>query len=183
MSKSLNQTDPFFSKYVKNSLDIFAEDPSFKDDFNYILVGDACNLTQMLCDPWQVYYCFNNFTFDILSLGLVNGMTFWQRNAFEALNHLRNKQLQNINKTEYFRQEVFQDIDDSIIYLYQLWLLTQDRMYQGLNNIVENYLFLLDLLNTSCTLLLFLMMVWWMLRFRREQQMIADLHGIVLQLP
>ena len=65
-------------------------------------------------------------------------MTFFQRNAYEALRELQAKQYQNINKTAYFMQDVFEDIDDSIFYMFRLYQATQTRMYQGLNHYVTS---------------------------------------------
>lgn len=166
----LNQTEPRFTKVAKDSVDLFSGDPTFTKDFNDLLVVDSCKLTAFLFEPWQVYYCINNFTTPILSLGLVSGMTFFQRNAYNALSELLAKQHQNINKTAYFMQDVFTDIDDSIFYMFRLYQATQDRMYKGLRYIVNSSLFLLDTINAFSTLILVFVMFWWIKSYRTQQR-------------
>jgi hypothetical protein len=88
-------------------------------------------------------------------------MNFFQRNAFEALNELQHKQYQNINKTEYFMQNVFKDIDDSLFYMFRLYQATQARMYIGLNYSIDSSLYLLDILNILSTTILAFILIWW----------------------
>lgn len=89
----LNQSEPVFTSKAKESLNIFSStDPAFVQDFNSLLVQDMCSLTAWVFEQWEVDYCHFNFTYSIMELGLVNSMTFFQRNAYSALMELHRKQ-------------------------------------------------------------------------------------------
>lgn len=183
IAERLNQTEPVFTQVAKDSIDIFSADPTFTSDFNNLLIKDVCQLTAWVFQPWQVLYCMYNFTTPVLQHGLVNSMTFFQRNAFAALTELQAKQKQNINKTAYFQQSVFKDIDDSIFYMFRLYQATQARMYQGLTYSVNNSLPFLDIVNTAAIFILVLVVCWWLKSYRGQQREMGQLYGTVLQFP
>lgn len=116
-------------------------------------------------------------------MGLVNSMTFFQRNAYEALKELQRRQSEEVNKTEYFTRKVFQDIDDSIFYMFRLYQATQARMYEGLNFSVSESLIFLDILN-SCSVAVFVLLLgWWLFGLKSQRRTLMQLYGAVLQFP
>jgi len=54
--------------------------------------------------------------FDFLKMGLISTMNFLQRNTMRALIDLKNDP--SINKQNYFKQKVFQDIDDYLFFMF-----------------------------------------------------------------
>ena len=73
----------------------------------------------------------------ILTKGLVAGMNFFQRETFGALLDLRDGQYTAEEKKVYFKDKVYQDIDDYIIYMFKLFQATQARMVQGMNTSIN----------------------------------------------
>lgn len=80
-------------------------------------------------------------------------------------------------------QDVYEDIDDSIFYMWQIWAELQSRMYQGLAYIIDKTLLLLFIINGFATAILTLVMIWWVSSFERKRKDVSDLYGIILQLP
>jgi hypothetical protein len=184
ISVHLNQSEPIFTSKAKESLNIFAgTDPTFDDDFNNLLVQDICSLTSSLFEKWGVDYCRSNFTFSMMELGLVSSMTFFQRNAYSSLMELYSRQAESINKVEYFTTDVFRDIDDSLFYMFRLYQATQARMYESLNYSISTSLVLLKLINALSVAALSAYTLWWFCGFRRTQQDLKNLYGVILQLP
>lgn len=74
------------------SIGLFSSDKSYAKDLNTLLVTNVCVLAKNFFSPQDVNYCSTNFTFNAMSLGLVDGTTFLQRKAYSALLELKRRQ-------------------------------------------------------------------------------------------
>ena len=114
-----------------------AIDSSFDNDFTNLLIQDICNLTASQFIPWQVDYCNNGTHFKTLSYGVNSGMNLMDRKTMQA--YITLKANSSANATEYFTQNVYQDLDDYQYYMFRIYQATQTRMFKTMTDSIEKH--------------------------------------------
>ncbi len=79
------------------------------------------------------------------------GMYFLQRSTMEALIELRDSPA--LNKTDYFKGKVFQDLDDYLFFMFRIYQMTQDRMYTGLTHSIADTMSLITVVDCLIVLI------------------------------
>jgi hypothetical protein len=87
------------------------------------------------------------------------------------------------NATATFISDVYQDLDDYMYYMFQIYQLTQARMYQGLSNTVQALSVDLTLINCAATILFLLVVLYWFINLKEEKLKLSYLYGYVIQIP
>lgn len=90
---------------------------------------------------------------------------------------------QNINATAYFKQAVYEDIDDYLIYMFRLYQATQARLVQGLNTSIDRTVGVSSKLLLVQGAILVIILFHWFYKMDAEMLKISNLYSQVLQFP
>ena len=149
-----------FAKTALEANRVFeVSDPLFKSDFTKQLINDVCELTKDLFKQREVDKCVNQMHYKMLNEGLISTMQFFQRIVYQAVFDLR-ESLQT--PEEYFRKNIFEDLDDYIFYMFRLYQATQARMNLGLVNTINRQITNLAFYSTAQILLFLSVLGYWL---------------------
>ena len=100
----------------------------------------------------------------MLEEGLISSMQYFHRIVYQAVFDLK---ANSTNPQAYFRQRIFEDLDDYIFYMFRLYQATQARMNEGLSNTIKIRIFILISLSAVAIALLALALVFLLCRAKK----------------
>lgn len=107
----------------------------FADDFNQMLINDVCNLTanQITISP-LLDNCSQTMNYNILQLGPIAAVNFIIRNVMAAMmDFIKNQASQGI-----LYSSVFEDVDNYIYYLFNIFQLIEKKIITGMGKIADD---------------------------------------------
>ena len=102
----------------------------------------------------------------MLEEGLLSTMQYFQRIVYQAVFDLRKV---GTSPQEYFRKNIFEDLDDYIFYMFRLYQATQARMNDGLTIAIQNRIIVLEAILGCSLFLYFSILCYWFYKTKREK--------------
>lgn len=118
--------------------------------------------------------------YKMLEGGLINSMQFFQRIVYEAVFDLKKN---NTDPHQYFRQKIFEDLDDYIFYMFRLYQATQARMNKGLANTMYYRVNSLVTMAAITIVILGALVGYWLWRLHGERMKLATIWGYFVIYP
>jgi hypothetical protein len=100
-----------------------------------MLTIDVCEVVKNVgLADWEMEKCHSGFNTGLLKQGILGAMNQMHRKTIEAaLTLVKNPD----SAYAYFNTPVYEDIDDSIIYMFKVYQLTQARMVVALSKAIQ----------------------------------------------
>ena len=92
-------------------------------------------------------------------------MTYFQRIVYQAVFDLKKN---STNPDTYFKQKIFEDLDDYIFYMFKLYQETQSRMNAGLEVALTNRINFLIELDVIQGVILVIVMIIWIINSKKQ---------------
>ena len=119
----------------------------------------------------------------MISVGVITGMNFYQRELATALYQFKNNDPATQDPEAFFLQNRFQDIDDSIIYMFKMYQATQQRILISLSVLIQERMkFSLSCIIFESIIFLSILTAWTFMIVNHKKQL-AQIYGYFLLIP
>jgi hypothetical protein len=95
------------------------------NEYDEILIGNICNITQSTISETQYQSCINDMTFKIMDEGILVAMTYFQRTVFQGLFDLS---VSRVQPESFFKQIDFSNIDNYLFFMFKVFQIIQKKL-------------------------------------------------------